>query len=501
MIRLLLLIGFWSAATSTLFATHREAAISFCEDAQNRCVYNPETDCLKIKRTRPRPFFQRLLRRRRIETEPRPLSQILDSLYEKVPALTRLNLSNNNLTALPPGIEKLRKLQILDLTNNPNLIFLPLPHSMLDRSPQLASLYANNRTPASLAQAVRRWNVPIQFEEFNVPIVPVTHQEALTNQRESIQKKWWDFSIRHREILWAILTPTYLISNEFSTISLEMEAFLNHKLVSYTKEKKRLFARLNTRKNKKALKKIARIILPKREKFLAKYPTLLQFNTVHAERKTYFHFYTALRGLKLLNGHKSMPHHSRSMRESYQTYRYADNMPTNLQLFILAYKIAMTDMDQKQAHKFVSAWLVEKYNSEEKIEKFHRMFLSLYQEDMGQVLASLEGQRFVQVVASYTRGEESSIRSTAINEQTIRSAMKIASMIRREWVHQGLTPLVEALKMTMRGHNRHLNRKKEPDSPACAYGSYLHMLNAVYEIARNRGDLLSLPGVEILECR
>jgi hypothetical protein len=59
-------------------------------------------------------------------------------------------------------------------------------------------------------------------------------------------------------------------------------------------------------------------------------------------------------------------------------------------------------------------------------------------------------------------------------------------------------PLIEALFMTIRGHNDHLNDEGEASRPACAEGSYLHMLRSIAEV--------DLPGsehfgaVEIVRC-
>lgn len=58
-------------------------------------------------------------------------------------------------------------------------------------------------------------------------------------------------------------------------------------------------------------------------------------------------------------------------------------------------------------------------------------------------------------------------------------------------------PLIEVLFMTLRGHNVNLENKEEADAPACADGSYLGSLKAIWE-ASELGGLAQ--GLEIIGC-
>ena len=44
-----------------------------------------------------------------------------------------------------------------------------------------------------------------------------------------------------------------------------------------------------------------------------------------------------------------------------------------------------------------------------------------------------------------------------------------------------MNPLIEAMFMTMRGHNIKLLDESEPNKPACTFGSYLNMLRVLAE--------------------
>ena len=61
-------------------------------------------------------------------------------------------------------------------------------------------------------------------------------------------------------------------------------------------------------------------------------------------------------------------------------------------------------------------------------------------------------------------------------------------------------PLIEALFMTMRGHNVHLSKQDEPSNPACAQGACLQLLEALGEVTRNEHIQNAIAGVEIVNC-
>ena len=121
--------------------------------------------------------------------------------------------------------------------------------------------------------------------------------------------------------------------------------------------------------------------------------------------------------------------------------------------------------------------------------------------DMGQILASRDGKAFIMALAAYFHGADIEVHSNALNTpKTTHAAIKLGKKIREEWTEQALAPLIEVLVMIMRGWNTHVDQfLAEPDLPSCAGGVYLRTLNAISEIARNRG-LRDLPAVEIGPC-
>jgi len=62
-------------------------------------------------------------------------------------------------------------------------------------------------------------------------------------------------------------------------------------------------------------------------------------------------------------------------------------------------------------------------------------------------------------------------------------------------------PLVEALMMSMRGHNRNILDAREQDNPACVDGVYTGLLLALREV-KETGDIVAplLSGIEVLKC-
>ena len=58
-------------------------------------------------------------------------------------------------------------------------------------------------------------------------------------------------------------------------------------------------------------------------------------------------------------------------------------------------------------------------------------------------------------------------------------------------------PLLEVLFVTLRGQNVDLEKKEEADAPACADGSYLGSLKAIWEASELGG---MAQGLEIIDC-
>ena len=70
----------------------------------------------------------------------------------------------------------------------------------------------------------------------------------------------------------------------------------------------------------------------------------------------------------------------------------------------------------------------------------------------------------------------------------------------KETKREVFNPLVEALFMTMRGHNNGLLNPNEPNEPACAQGAYLQLLQALGEVTRNEHMQHVIAGTEIDNC-
>jgi hypothetical protein len=419
-------------------------------------------------------------------------------------ALNCLNLSDNKLTSLPTEIGNLTALNCLHLSNNP-LAALPLSNHMVNRSHALA--FVTPRTPQAYAEVARQRVFPIQFEAEEITETPrggalaVVGQEALTAQRGVVIHNWQTF-VAHNEDLTHRYLPhsPSVAATEFAAFFPEMKVYLTRKQDQYTEEKRHLFLSLDTPEHRSALSTFPRIKEEDKVRFFATHPTFLHFNALHIERQAHFRFHTALRGLKLLVGDVTMPHHRVSSREAYRTWHYQD-MPESLQLFVFAYKLALRPMPEALSQELVKTWLAETYNSADKMKTFHEKFPRLNQADIGQVLASQDGQDFVAFLASHLQEQEPTVKSRVIltNPGAMKAAIHIVNGIQKDQRDQAFTPLVEALMMTMRGHNSHLDLVEEPDRPACADGSYLHMLNAVSEIARHQG-FRGAAGVELHDC-
>lgn len=355
---------------------------------------------------------------------------------------------------------------------NAHLTSVHLPDALVRRSHALVALPLP-RTPEAVATSMVNSEMYVEFELRDVtenaapaapaaaPAIPrgiaapaaprgdiaVTGQEALTRMRAEIQQNWQTFAQANRDSIRAFLPSAADAPAAFSIVYEEMRAKIEEKL-PFLKGKKR------------------------------------------------FRLETALQGLRLLNGDEAIHTFADLPHESYRT-GYGHQDPNNLQLFVFAYRM-LAQQPMLEGEFFVRAWLAETYPTPAKMEAFHQAFPHATESEIGQVLRTdnQAGIRLVSVLTHYMMGETSPYAQAVVGDSMNKSVKRMIQILQKDyhvqqWVDT-FNPLIEALFMTMRGHNTNIELATEPNRTACPDGANLNILRAMPASGVGRGSFASI---------
>ena len=207
-----------------------------------------------------------------------------------------------------------------------------------------------------------------------------------------------------------------------------------------------------------------------------------------------FRLETAVRSLKLLQGDSSIEKHRISSLNDYANYVYP-GLPNIRQLFVLAYNLLSGPNVWQQQKEFVVAYLA----NADKWKAVQAIF------DIN-VTLSEELQKTNNVVNTYTifSGKLDELLLQEKNSSNKRKALfKLVTKIKNEFTKaklDKLNPLIEALFMIMRGHNKGLENNKEQNKPACAEGAYLNIMKVLGEIEQTKGIMSDISKIKIELC-
>jgi len=175
------------------------------------------------------------------------------------------------------------------------------------------------------------------------------------------------------------------------------------------------------------------------------------------------------------------------------------NMPTIRQLFGLIYNLLNHHVTLTN---FVQTWVAQKKAaSPEWWGQFEVVFAERFPETLSHSTVAdiferdrIKGGELMAVLTSLIHGLEEVTRKEYRFVKEITKDYNDAFILRN-------TPLIEALMMSMRGHNVHLLDSKEPDKPACTDGVYTGLLMSLKEVRETSTSASkSLPAIEILRC-
>ena len=239
----------------------------------------------------------------------------------------------------------------------------------------------------------------------------------------------------------------------------------------------------------------------------------------------------ALIGVQLLQGkildHNSKPiptytgHPLRGVRHqidraSYAVFQLGHNLPNTSQLFCLVYGIAQAKYDEMYSQKvkdFVITWISENFT---KIKPIFKNDEGKEFAEAGFFLASDEGVKLTQDLTTHLEDFAELMQIFANKEQgcgVLNKAKNLGKILTASKITFGaqikqdvFNPLIEALFMTMRGHNRildnldNLDNQDKENKPACTQGAYLHLLEALGEVTNNEHMQGAIARIEVVSC-
>ena len=209
------------------------------------------------------------------------------------------------------------------------------------------------------------------------------------------------------------------------------------------------------------------------------------------DARAYFRFQTAELGLYLFGGFDSTPDGQRIPTHAIDTVggygNFAkDGLPSAKALLAATYM--MVRPKRSVVANFVTNWLLEQGANP---VVWQRLRAEL-QQHLG--VSAVTGQSSVALAVEADESKSWPLREAVTDFLLGRTndlplPVRSCGRLVRAWLQRRLKvyneafmPLVEALFMTMRGHNHKLLDPSENHSPACAQGGYLHLLNALGEV-------------------
>jgi hypothetical protein len=181
-----------------------------------------------------------------------------------------------------------------------------------------------------------------------------------------------------------------------------------------------------------------------------------------------------------------IPRHGISNVESYRRYSHPD-LPNIRQFFALIYNLLDQQMGAPVDPKgFTRSWLAETFaNNPVAWDKFQRAFEHDFHVTLpGTVGEALEHAPFLEThLASCLENllKDEQLPESVTHTDLCKSILNLARSYGVAFKERH-APLLEALAMIMRGHNRNLDSLEERNSPACAEGAYLGIIKVLQEI-------------------
>jgi hypothetical protein len=213
--------------------------------------------------------------------------------------------------------------------------------------------------------------------------------------------------------------------------------------------------------------------------------------------KLNFRLMIANRALQILCGNASVGHHRYSSLESYRT-RVCSGLPDIRQIFVLACRLLQPTDIKTFINHWMATSLARPTNWIPWSEPFRDDFRGVAdQADVGLALGAdaQKGHVFERFIYDALQGKNL-VKSPSMGRSIL--AIKKAY---QDHIKDRLMPLIEALFMVMRGHNRDLESPFERNRPACADGAYLNILKAITQTP-GISELAAreLDGLEITDC-
>ena len=226
----------------------------------------------------------------------------------------------------------------------------------------------------------------------------------------------------------------------------------------------------------------------------------------------------ALIGVQLLQGKNKdyqdvdIPNHEISLHASYPVYKLRNDLPNIKQLFCFVYGAAQAKYDEiwsKNVGYFAQVWIAENFGDIRNFSECANF------NDTGPFLLSDKGSELIEKITKSIKSGGNTfifgINESNINKkimQNFKISYKLLESFQqsplfeslKETKQDALNPLIEALFMTMRGHNINFDEQDEPNKPACAQGAYLQLLQALGEVVNNRNMQNAIAGIEIVSC-